>query len=565
MNGCFFEKEDVAVPKKKQKPQETPQAEINENQVAPTAEAQAPAALSPAPSNLPAPSDNTRAVDKSVPPIQMPDLGNERRNFWGRVLLLLVLAAVLAGALLIFLYRPGAYSERVNSVKFLYNEESDETEIAVNGTLLEERVDGSCTTYAYDSDGSICAALIGDELYLIDGRELSSLCEDVADFYLAQNGKAIAYRTVENVLYYAVLGREVETSVISKDTTDPHYCLSPDGKELFYTYVYEESTRIDMYSRTNSKPNFAKTTSFVPIAVGDRCKYIYYKDSEGTLFYATAKDPTPVKCFASEQPYTLTFNRDFSEVLIDGELGTQLWKKGKMQVISALKSGEQLVLQPNQRAAARELPEGGQYLIKSFGKNYYLRKGHEDDGVMLVYLDRKGKLQDVSFVSETESRITVTDKGVYYLEIVEQTEETQRHLFRCKSGETEPERLSWENITEFCVNSDGTCLFYTDHHGALYAMRVGSVPERLADTIVQGSLYATADDVFYYNVDDELYASENGGKPRTVRETPSFVLVDGYTAYFLELDEEDGTVTVSANHRNRRRDTKLAEGVTQIK
>lgn len=552
------------MPKKKQKPQETPQNEMMESQ-SPAASAQSPAALPPASTNLPTPSNGTRAVDKSVPPIQMPTLGDERRNFWGRVLLLLVLAAVLAGAVLVFLYRPGVYTERVSSVKFLYDAEADETAIAVNGTLLETRVDGACTTYAYDGDGTTCAALIGDTLYLVDGRKLDSLCDGVADFYLAQNGKAIAYRTYENVLHYATLGREVETAVISKETTNAQYCLSPDGKELFYTYVYEESTRIDIYSRTNSKPNFAKTTSLVPIAVGDRCKYIYYKDSDGTLFYATAKDPTPVKCFASDKPYTLTFNRDFSEVLIDGELGTQLWKKGKMQVISALKSGEMLVLQPNQRAAARELPEGGQYLIKSFAKNYYLRKGNADDGVMLVYLDRKGELLDVSFVNETESRVTVTDKGVYYLEIVEQTEETQRHLFRCKSGETEPERLSWENITEFCVNSDGACLFYTDHHGALYAMRVGSVPERLADTIVQGSLCATADDVFYYNVDDELYVSENGGKPRVVREQPSFVFVDGYTAYFLELDEQTNTVTVYANHRNRRRDTELATGVAGIK
>ena len=524
---------------------------------------QAQAALPPAASTLPVQSRAGTALDTAVPPIRMPVTEQERRNFWGRVLLLLTLGAVLAGAVFIFLYRPNTYSERTNSVKFLYNATENTTTVTVNGTAVGEPYAGACTAYSYDSDGGRCAALINGVLYVIDGREVRELYAGVTDFCFSQNGKVIAYRTTESYLYYAILGREVQTSLISKATADRNYCLSPDGKEMFYTYTQEQSVRVDIYSRTNSKPNFAKTTGLVPIAVGDGCKYIYYKDTDGSLFYMEGEKAEPVKCFASEQPYTLTFNRDFSQVLLDGALGTQLFERGERVVMPDLKTGEQLVLQANQRAAMRTLPAAKQYLIKSFSKNFYLKKGNEGDGVMLVWLGRKGELSDISFVDEELSRVTVTDKGVYYLEIAKKAEETQCYLFRCKSGKEEPERLSWENITEFCVNSDGSRLFYTDQHGALYAMAVEGVPDRLADTIDAGTLCVSSHDAFYYSVFGTLYVSDNGSKPRELGRTSARVFVDGYTAYFIEPDA-NGTFTVYANHRNRRQDSLVASGIAAI-
>ena len=520
------------------------------------------AALPPAASKLPVQGGAGTAIGMAVPPIRFPEAQREVRNFWGRVLLLLTLGAVLTAAVLIFLYRPNTYSEHTNSVKFLYNATENTTTVTVNGTAVGEPYPGAPDTYCYDSDGGRCAALISGALYTIDGREVSMLYAGVVDFSFSQNGKAIAYRTADNCLYYAILGREVQTSLISKTTEDNSYCLSPDGKEMFYTYVQDGNVRVDIYSRTNSKPNLAKTTGLVPVAVGNKCKYIYYKDSDGALFYMEGDKAEPVKCFASEHPYTLIFNRDFSQMLLDGALGTQLFVRGERVVMPDLKTGEQLILRANQRAAMREMPAATQYLIKSFFKNFYLKKGNEGDGVMLVFLDRKGGLSDVSFVDEAQSHVTVTDKGVYYLEVAKKAEETQCYLFRCKAGDA-PERLSWENITEFCVNSDGSRLFYTDQHGALYAMAVDGVPDRLADTIDEGSLCVNAQDAFYYSVFGTLYVSDNGGTPRVLERTDAKVLVDGYTAYFVEVDA-NGTFTVYTNHRNRRHDTKVATGIAAI-
>ncbi len=524
---------------------------------------QAGAALPPAASTLPVQRKTDTALDAAVPPIHIPPTEQERQNFWGRVLLLLTLGAVLAGAVFIFLYRPNTYSERTNSVKFLYNATENTTTVTVNGTAVGEPYAGVCTEYSYDSDGGRCAALIDSALYIIDGREVSKLYAGVTDFCFSQNGKVVAYRTSENYLYYTILGREVQTSLISKTTANRNYCLSPDGKEMFYTYAQDDSVRVDIYSRTNSKPNFAKTTGLVPIAVGDRCKYIYYKDAEGALFYMEGEKAEPVKCFASEQPYTLTFNRDFSQVLLDGALGTQLFLKGERVVMPDLKTGEMLLLQANQRAAMRTLAGATQYLIKSFSKNFYLKKGEQGDGVMLVYLGRKGELSDISFVDEDLSRVTVTDKGVYYLEVAKKAEETQCYLFRCKNGKKEPERLSWENITEFCVNSDGSRLFYTDQHGALYAMSVEGVPDRLADTIDAGTLCVSSHDAFYYSVFGTLYVSDNGGKPRELDRASAKVLVDGYTVYFIEPNQ-GGTFSVYSNHRNRRHDSFVASGIASV-
>ncbi len=528
-------------------------------------EAATPQLPPPNDAKLPVAGGHGGAVKVAVPPVPFPKFERERRNFWGRVLLLLALLAVLAGAVLIFLFRPGAYTERVNSVKFYYDAESDLTTVSFNGEPLEGDFDGECTAYAYDGKGAKCAALIGGDLYLINRKEVSLLCEDVRDFCLAQNGKAIAYRNAEHELIYQILTGKRKTSVITKSCTLPDYCLSPNGKELFYTYEQEGVCYADLYSRTNSKPNFAKTAGLVPIAVGDKCHVLYYKDAENTLYYMEGKkDTPPVKCFESAAPYTLLFNRDFSEVLIDGALGTQLWQDGERVTIPELAAGERLVYQANQRAAYRVLSGGGQYLVKTFEKSYYLHEGKEGDGVELMYLGRKGDLSLVTRVIPEESCVTVTDKGVYYLEVEKKPEETQKILWRCKLGKTEAERVSWENISEICFNSDGSRFLYVTKQGALYSMAVSrEVPDRLADYIDEGTLCATAGDAFYYTVDGTLFVSDNGKTPREIGKADA-LFTDGYTAYFVEIGE-DGTLDVRANHRNRRRDTEVAGAITDIR
>lgn len=517
--------------------------------------------------NLPVPGHATTEIEASVPPIYFKGLLQERRNFWMRLLVLLLLGAVLFASVMVLIYRPTAYSEQTNSVRFLYRADVNDTQIAINGALLEGSYPGVCAATSYSATGNTVAALIGDTLYLIDGRKVTSLRAGVADFLLSQNGKAVAYRTADNQLYYAVIGREIETSLISPDSRDTNYCLSPDGKEFFYTYIRDESVYVDLYSRTNSKPRLKAFKGITPLAVGDGCKYLYYRDEQGNLFYMEQRSDTPFKLFSAELgAYVLSFNRNFDEVLIDSEAGTQLWRRGERVVMPDLKTAERLTLLPNQRVATRELASGMQYLQNSFLKNYYLKKGNDEGegGLILMYLNRKGGLAVVSFVDAQKSEPVVTDKGVYFLVVEKKAEgEEMKHLYRCPAGKSEAERLSWD-VQEFCPNTDGSRLLYTDQHGALYAMKLESVPVRLSDTVNAGSIRVTLDDAFYYYIGETLYTSDNGEAPRVLWESASPVTAtDGHTAYFLQLDA-DGTFSVYTNHRNRRHQELVATGISAI-
>ena len=511
--------------------------------------------------NLPAPSVGN-ALGRNVPPVSFPALQRERRSFFGRLLVLLLLGAILFGAVMIFRYRPSSYAERTNSVRFLYRAENGQTSVVVNGSLLDVSLQGECVATAYSATGSVVGALIDDTLYLIDGREVREIGRYILDFVLSQNGKTVVYRTVDGELYYVSVGKELDASVISTTSTDTDYCLSPDGKELFYTYVRDEALYVDIFSRTNSKPLLRSSKDITPLAIGNGCKFLYYRDAAGDLFSLEKGSDIPTKlCTAELEATGLTFNRDFSELLVQTNLGTRLWRDGERVVLPDLKAGESLELLPNKRVSVREVCSGTQVLQKTFLKNYYLKRGSAEGGLLLMYLAGKGELEVVSFVDENPGGYVVTDHGVYFLVVENRADgETMKHLYHCPAGKSEIERLSW-NVSEFCVNSDGSVLLYTDQHGALYSMREGRIPTRIADTVTAGSMQVTADDVFYYYIGDALYTSDDGATPRVVFETDApMTFVDGYTAYFLQL-EGDLSLTVYANHRNRRSYTEVARNI----
>lgn len=510
---------------------------------------------------LPAVSE-PRAVERAVPPIAFEALVQERRNFFKFLIMFLILGAAMVASAFILLYRPNHYSQRTASVAFWYHEDTAQTTVSYNGKAVGEAISGVCNASMYDATGRRCAALIGETLYLVEADGVREVASAVADFLLSQNGATLVYRTADNQLYYCPVKKELAPSRISGDTRDNTYCLSPDGKELFYTYVQNDVMRIDVYSATNSKPHFAKVTGLIPVAVADSCEFLYYKNADtGELFYYEQQADAPVLCYNGADAPTLTFNRDFSELILQSTAGTQILRRGKRLTISLLKGSETLEFLPNQCAERRVLQSGVQLLVRSFERGYYLKRGAAEDGTMLMYLGKKGELTLVRAVKDGESHPVVTDKAVYFLEIEQRSEqEILRHLYRCEIGKTEPERISWD-VAEFCVNTDGSRVMYTDHHGALYALQIGKVPVRHADSIDAGTLCVSAEDAFYYYVGEALYVSDNGEAPRVAREDADKVGVDAYTAYFL-VKEESGTYTVYANHRNRRRDVQLATGIT---
>jgi hypothetical protein len=509
-----------------------------------------------------------RGVEVAVPLVNFAALNEQRRHFWGRVFLLLSVGVILALSIFIFLYRPTVYSAHSHSIRFLYNMDTDTTQVLYDGTLCKQTLQGEWTQSSYDSSGSICAAAIGGKLYLVQGNDVEEISPDVQDFMLSQNGRTLVYRTSENQLLYVRISGNRERYTVSRDCRDPRYCLSPDGELLFYTYAEQKQEQIKthaaLFSLSGMKPYFPQTTEIVPLAISNDFEHIFYFDEVGDLYHMNEKSEISLCRRHAEGGMEILFDREFEEVLIKDANGIMLWQDGEETMIPQLRGAQDLTILPNRRVIFRELPTGTQCLINSFDKNYYLKKGSEAEGTRLVYLSGE-TLNEGAFLSEEESHPVVTDKGVYYLEYVKMGDDIRKHLYFCPLGKIASVQLSWD-VEDFCVNSDGSRILHVDHQGALYASRVvrNHLDSVLISDYVDGALQdSSATDVFYYFVGDEMYASSNGAKPEQAMSNEiDGVFVDAHTAIFFDVKE--GSYTIYTRHRNRKSLVQIASGITSV-
>lgn len=491
-------------------------------------------------------------------------LDEEKHNFFTRILFLLLLAVVVAASVLIFALRPSAYTEQTDSVKLLYCPEQNVTQVAVNGVLRGE-IAGSVTYTATDGTGRVCVAIADGRLYTVKGRDVTWVCDGVTDCALAANGQYLAWRTEARELFYQAVGKEESRYRISGSCTDDRYSLSPSGKELLYTYTGEDGIlRLDVYSGSGSKPYLSQNEELYPVAVADRCRYVYYTDQSGALYVLSTKENVRRKCGDSPDLGSLIFNRAYSEVLFYDGGQTRIFRKGENVILPDIASTDLLTLIPNRRVSILSNRVGTHYLMETFFENYYVYSA--DSTLKLVLLERKkeqGRMTDVSFVDSADS-VTVTDKSVFFLRTASGAA-THTNLYRCKTGKTEVLDLEWD-VQDFCTNVDGSRLLYVDVHGALYSLQIGAVPVILYDHIeVQAGITVTADDAFYfYRAPGKLCVSDNGAAPRELREGVLSVAADAHTAFYTADVTENGTFTVYANHRSRRKDVLLAGGVGRV-
>ncbi|MBQ9098803.1 MAG: hypothetical protein IJY50_05175 [Clostridia bacterium] len=506
--------------------------------------------------NLPAQRADT-AVGEATVPIHFHQ--EEKRRLFSQLGLLLAIIVVLAASVLIFVFRPTSYDERTNSVNFIYHPDSNTTLVAVNGTERGE-ISGQLRYKTYDRSGKVCAALVDDRLFLVKGKKVSEIATTVTDCVLSASGDALAWRSAENKLYYAIVGDKDGVSCISQKTEDPRYALSPDGKEMFYTYVDSDGvTRCDVYSRTGSKPYFSNDTALYPIAVSNDCRYLYYTDANGALFVWTPREETKVECAKLPDLAGLAFNRDLSQLMLRDGSKTLLFVKGQGVRLPDMSSDDTLELIPNQRVAVRPLITGYQYLTDSLLDSYYVRR--TGTTVELVYLTQKkdqGTLAKIAFVDDAAG-VTVTDKRVFFLSTSDSGDTRHTNLYVCKTGKTVAEILHWD-VSHYLPNVDGSRLVYVDKHGALYGHRLGADPIRLSDTVVAESLCLTADDMFYFCVrEGELWVSDNAEGARSVSSGVDRVMADSFTVFYATEMDETGLGKVYSNYRGQRKSELLTE------
>jgi len=537
-----------ATPKK---PKPAPAVEEPETVETPVAEALLP---------VPVP-EAEKAEGQALPAVDFPEEAKaEKKSFIGRVVFLLCVIAILLTSYYIYLHRPVSYTQRVNAVTFMTCDDG-RIAILVNGTE-RERVAGELHDCQYDARGTVCAALIGDSLYYVKNRAVTKVADNVRDFVLASGGSAVAYRDTGDNLYHAVIGKKEDPAKFLT-VHDGRYCLSPNGKELAYTWQQSDTgtPRMRVYSTSGHDVYIEQDVGLYPLAIADKGKYLYYTDATGALYLQS--DGKVAALSGAFLPGTLTFNDRFDEVLFR-EAGKTVWiKKGvRTELTPTGESADTVIdLIPNERVATRALPAGRQLVMRTFARNYYCVQG--GDSAALAYLKGgkkdPGKLAEVSPVNA--GSVTVTDKAVFFLLT---NADGRTDLHRVAAGRIKAKPLI-RDVVSYCPNVDGSRLLYTLDDHALYSARVGvfrTVSKRLCDTVDPDSLTVSADDVFYFfRADGKLCRSDNGDAPVEVADGVVDLIVDGHTVCYVVSDANGGRQAYS-NYRNRRRDTKIADDLT---
>ncbi|MBR7182242.1 MAG: hypothetical protein IKD28_05620, partial [Clostridia bacterium] len=299
----------------KKKPRKRPKNAPADTPVTDREQPAAPTAELPPPI-LPVPTEDRAVSTETTVPVLMPE--REKRAFWVRLLALAVLAAIIAVSILIFRFRPAAYSEKTHSISFFYNAAENHTVVVVNGTNRGEK-QGTVSATSYNKNGEVAAALIGDKLIVVKGNDAKEIASGVSDFVLSTDGNAVAYR-VGDTLYYATVGKDDTKEVSGAGQALGNYCLSPNGRELFFAYDDSEeknNPRIDFYSLSGKAPFLDETAGMVPLAIANDCAYIYYTDAEGRLFICNGKTAERKLCTATPDMSSLIFNRDNTELLLE--------------------------------------------------------------------------------------------------------------------------------------------------------------------------------------------------------------------------------------------------------
>ncbi len=485
-----------------------------------------------------------------------------KKRFLARLAFVLGAVAILLIATFIYLWRPTAYTEKTATINFLYIAAEDKTVILSNGDICGEAA-GALTSKVENGKGDVCVALFGEALYLITDDTVIHLLSPTADYTLAANGAAVAYRDKSGKLYYRETAKKATPTLITPHSQNEYYCLSPDGQELAYTWLDPQNgaAKLNIESFTASKPQIKENANLTPVAISNKCRFVYFLNQNGELFIFDAKKGERIAC-GTPDGQNLLFNRDFTEVMFAQNGATVFFVEGVKQTLIGITQSERINLLPNRRVATASLLCGTQYFTDSFFDNYYYNAS--GTGKKLMYMNGKGELQDLSSVDDLAT-VTVTDKGIFFLQTDKNGENTTTVLYRYENPTAEKELLMWD-VSHYITNVDGSKLLYTDTQNTLYLYTHTSGAYRMADSILPYSLAVTADDLFcYYTEQGVLNVSDNGREPRVLHEGVVVHVTRAHTLLYITDMKEDGTFTVFANHRNQRKSDLIAEGIFSLR
>jgi len=464
-------------------------------------------------------------------------------------------AAVLGVILLIVLFSalsPGQYQTVKGSVFAVPIDY--ETSMVFPSGKAGVKIDGSIWDIEISLDGTKAAILVRDEdsidgytLYFI-GSKVDRIDGDVRDFWFAPNGGGIAYTK-----YYddddageLFLWNGKDTRKISNDfaldsgwwgwSLEPAYdcVISPGGKTVGFVAEKSNDRHIGIIWSNGKETELG--TDFIPVAVSNGAKYIYYERNDTLNVQRGFNENTRQRLGSSA--YIVAFNNDMSQIVYNtygSSARSFISNKGK-DGISLSGTVDQFIFPANTREF--DLSYGTIYGVSSFVNTFYhngsiirIKNGRfETDRVM-------GSVGYATLASDGKTLTYLRNRGIFKV--------------NGTASNPNPVELVGDDVWAFIATDNGSAIFFIDNHNDINFQKGTGRAANVAYSFSWDGLALYNGNTLFYIQDRELYSSvgRSGTKISGLNADIYEVYADTTAIYAIGRDGSDTIVYRSTNGR----------------
>lgn len=425
-----------------------------------------------------------------------------------------------------------------------------------NSKIIKTGIESTTIRSARSSiDGSVYVFMTTDnQLVVVKNKKVAVVAEDVAEYALSINGNGIAYVTKDEEenceLFLYNVSKKKSTRVISEyienDKVSTTYDISPDGKSVaYYKYNEDDDTFTLMYFN-GSKHTKITSGEVSLVGLSNKGKYIYAyttdEENNNTLYcYNSDGDKQKLgncsgNAFAFNEDHTQILFYEGTFSLMDSiKVKTYISTKGKEPVRISSNYATPLVPNSSSISIARYTDYFGdiseyfddynEYMTllsyfstrtipckDLFNKVYLCDK----DGQTNAWLIKKNVDKSSKLVSDISSD-AVLDESAEYLYYTDKDDTLM--VLKISHGDNASDKAKQiaEDVDAFVVTSDRSRVYFTSDN-SLYSCngKNGKSKKTVASEGVSNRLVLNAKDVCFYNVEGDVYATNNGKKGKMV-------------------------------------------------
>jgi dipeptidyl aminopeptidase/acylaminoacyl peptidase len=382
-----------------------------------------------------------------------------------------------------------------------------EVRIMVDNKLLEDTIDGKSVDAGSSSLNGKVVAFTTDEniLYVVNGKKVTKVAEDVLSCQVSTSGKGVAYLTDADEGYslnlYKVSGGK--DTKVSDDVGSYSFAISPDGKSVAYFVDGDDHNELMYFKGSESVKIASEEVALLGLSNSGKQIYVTRKDDNGENIVYSYNTKGEKEKLGKTDDYAVYFNEKHTEIMFFNEGKTYIAAKGKEGV--KMSSDElHLVVAPN--ASTNSDGAAYTYPVSSLFNHVYLSR--DDDG-MNAWMIKKNPDKNVKLASDV-SNVTL-DKSGKYLYYVHDGEELM--VLKVSDGDKASNKAVElaDDVSTYVVESGRGKVYYVSD-GELYSVngKKGGKPKEIADEIDGYSLAISAKNVVFYISDGDLYACSNG-------------------------------------------------------